>query len=124
MTARITVVRDEETRQPVTKVTTSPEKDDFGNTVGGKTYREYPMQVSSKSGQIRYKWTPLQERDTVIEKMTFNVEVDGETYESLTKRQINTLLGARQTRKAFRAMSDEDRASYRAFKKAQRAARA
>jgi len=125
MTARITVVRDAENQQPVTKVTTSPEKNELGMELGGKTVRHYPMQKTSKTGQVSYTWVPLEPRDTVISKMTFDVEMDsGETHHGLTKRQINNLLGARQTRKAFKAMTREDKDAYRAYRKAQRAARA
>jgi hypothetical protein len=121
--AHITVARNAETGQPVTRTTTSPTQDVFGQSVGGKTVRHYPMRTSSKSGQVRYKWFPLEPQDTVIEKITFNVQVGDETFRGITKRELNTLLGARQTRKAMRAMSPEDKQTYRAWKKQQRVAR-
>lgn len=123
MTARITIARDAETNVPQTVVTTQPSQDDFGNMVGGQTVRSFPMQVTSKSGQRRYKWYPLEPKPTVVSQITFNVEHNGESYEGLTKRQVNTLLGNRQMKKAMKAMSSEDKVAYRDFRKAQRAAR-
>lgn len=114
MTARITLARDPDTQEPVTRLTTSPSQDDFGNSIGGKTVRHFSVKSTTKSGQVKFDRVPSEPRDTVIRKLTFNVVLDsGETFEGLTKRQVNKLLGARQTRKAMSAMSSEDRNTYK-----------
>jgi hypothetical protein len=122
MTSKVTVARDSETNAPRSTVTTKPSEDVFGNPVGGKTVRLARKLAHSKQG-IRYQWVDGEPRDTVVHKVLFNVEHEGETYLNLTKRQINTLLGDRQTRKAFKAMSKDDRDTYRAWKRGQRLAR-
>lgn len=118
MTAKISLVRDDEA-QVVYRVTTAPEDDGFGGTIGGKTVRAYHMRTSAKDPQYAgvYKIQKLAARDTTIQKPLFSVETDeGEVHEKLTRRQVKNLLGARQARKAFKGMSTEDKQDYRAWK--------
>lgn len=117
---KLSVVRDPATNEAASKITVQPTPNQFGGTYGSKTVRLMPFKEYNERGQVVYTFVPQEPRDTVVVQALFNLELDGDFYPEITKRQLKRILGPRQARKAMKAMNKEDKQAFREWKRAAR----